>query len=120
MKYIILLFCIASYSQQVILSAGKDEYSIGQVFYQYDNGGIQIPEELPPTLYLPSFVYQIENTVTVNVANYRYINFKLFDLTGRVIKKGIVVGKESIYIEDLPRGIYLLNLENQTFKIIKL
>ena len=120
MRYLLLLFCIASYSQQVILTAGKNEYSIGQVFYQYDNGGIQVPEELPPTLHLTNFVYQTKHNLIINVGDCEYINYKLFDLTGKLIKKSIIRNKESICMDGLPKGVYLLNLQNQTFKIMNL
>jgi hypothetical protein len=117
MKYLLILFSIASYSQEVILSAGKDEYSIGQVFYDY--GGIQFPEEEEsPTLRLSSFVYK--NNIIINNGSSEYLNYKLFDLTGRLIKKSITRNKESICIDDLAKGVYILKLENETFKIIKL
>ena len=117
MKYLLILFSIVSYSQGVILSAGKNEYSIGQVFYNY--GGIQFPEaEDQPTLQLSSFVYK--NNIIINSGSSEYLNYKLFDLTGRMIKKSITRNKESICIDDLAKGIYILKLENETFKIIKL
>jgi len=132
MKYLIILIILiintSIYSQQYSISSGKDEYSVGQVFYEYNNGGIQIPYESDITLHLPKLqtlgivIYPnpTKHNIIIETGNYEYLNYKLFNLTGKLVKKNIIRNKESICMEGLDKGMYLLNLEKEIFKIIKL
>ena len=53
MKYLFLLFCLTLYSQEVILSAGISEYSIGQVWYIAPEGIQQLT--IKPTVWITNW-----------------------------------------------------------------
>lgn len=46
-------------------------------------------------------------------------DFSINDLTGRKITTGKISQQQEIQLNDLPRGIYILNVDKQSFKIIK-
>lgn len=127
-KYLlILLICIPSYSQQIILSSGENEYSVGQVFYEYNNGGIQIPKEVYVLNIIENIISNIiiypnptKHNIIINIGDDSYLNYKLFDMNGKLIKKDIIRNTQSICMENLPKGIYILKLNKEIFKILKL
>lgn len=51
--------------------------------------------------------------------NNTYLPFNLYATDGRIVKSGLIKDFETISIEDLSRGIYYLNYDGATTKIIK-
>lgn len=123
----LFLFFFSAQSQEVVLTSGEKEHSIGQVFYTENNGGIQIPIESENTLiinkltkYLDIIVYPNPTKGDLMIEAIGDNLFKLFDLSGKMIRKKIIRNKDSFCLEGLPKGTYLLKHKNKVFKIIKL
>lgn len=153
MKCLLLLLCFSCFlvhSQVSVNSVGGDlfgsngsvSYSIGQVAYTYDSSGlgstsmgVQQPYEIF-TLDLnenelsPSIVVfpnpTVNNlTLKVNIELYN-MNYNLLSHSGELISSSSINQEQTlIRFDDLPSGLYLLNiLESgrgniKTFKIIK-
>jgi hypothetical protein len=47
-------------------------------------------------------------------------NYKIFDLNGRLLDSGNVDGGANIRVENLSFGTYILQLENHSFKFVKM
>lgn len=119
MKIILLLLSLTAYSQQVILSAGKNEFSIGQVFYLSNGEGIQKPTEILLKIAdnkLTTLLYPNPTTGIIRI--YEEGTYYLFDFGGKEIKKGEITDK-TINIETVANGVYILKTERNKFKIIK-
>jgi hypothetical protein len=80
----------------------------GQVFY---SSVMEFTSELPPLEIYPK---RVSDKVYFNPS--READFEVLDAYGNVVRKG--KGKD-INMEDLPSGVYYINLDNKTYKIFK-
>lgn len=155
MKIIITFFALFSqlvvFSQSNTVTTGKTAtgatgsatYSIGQIDYQTNNGssgtisqGIQQAFEIVtlstndiPQIQLVATVYPnptVKNiTLTIKDFDITNLNYKLFDIQGRIISNGKVTQNETqIEMGHLSSANYFLkvsqaNKDLKTFKIIK-
>ena len=125
-KYLILLFYLTTYSQEVILTSGQYEYSIGQIFYVAPEG-IQIPDEEPKLNLLNNLISEVtiypnptKNNIIVNSRIHKSIDYEVFDLTGRLIKSSRIKNEETIFFESLPNTLYLIKINNRIYKLLKI
>ena len=123
---LLLLLSITTYSQEVILSAGSDEYSIGQIFYIAPEG-IQISDEEPRLNLLNNLISEVtiypnptKNNIIVNSRIDEFIEYEVFDLTGRLIKGSRIKNKETIFLESLYNTLYLIKINNKVYKLLKI
>ncbi len=125
-------------------SGGSVSYSIGQMFYMTHEGttgsvseGVQQPYEISAitgieeaegiALVVSAFPNPVTDFLILRVDQYNLenLNFHLFDINGRMVKNGKVIGHETIIdMGNLSRTTYLLRLldnekEIKTFRIIK-
>jgi len=47
-------------------------------------------------------------------------HYQIFSMEGRILQTGVCKNGESIGLSTLPQGLYLINVDGQTFKITKL
>jgi hypothetical protein len=125
-KYLILLFYLTTYSQEVILTSGQYEYSIGQIFYIAPEG-IQISDEEPRLNLLNNLISEVtiypnptKNNIIVNSRIDEFIEYEVFDLTGRLIKGSRIKNKETIFLESLYNTLYLIKINNKVYKLLKI
>ena len=125
-KYLILLFYLTTYSQEVILTSGQYEYSIGQIFYVAPEG-IQISDEEPRLNLLNNLISEVtiypnptKNNIIVNSRIDESIDYEVFDLTGRLIKSSRIKNEETIFFESLPNTLYLIKINNRIYKLLKI
>jgi hypothetical protein len=127
-------------------SGGTAAYSIGQVTYTTNTSptrslvqGVQQPVEISLvlgvednliSLNMQAYPNPTSNYLTLNISflsslSNESMNYKLFDITGKLIKnKKITSAAEIISLENLSSATYFLKVENnnqelKTFKIIK-
>lgn len=117
---LLLLLTITTYSQEVILSAGSDEYSVGQIFYISPEGIQQIFEvevSLGIEKYEENGIIVYPNPVkdSLTIVSKEELYYYLFDISGRLVQQGKVTKQIEI-----PKGYYILKIGNRTFKIVKL
>jgi hypothetical protein len=117
---LLLLLTITTYSQEVILSAGSDEYSIGQIFYISPEGVQQIYEDeisLGIEKYENNDIMVYPNPVkdSLTIVSKEELDYYLFDVSGRLVQQGKVTKQMEI-----PKGYYILKIGDRTFKIVKL
>ncbi len=46
-------------------------------------------------------------------------NYKILNINGNLLKQGIISASNTINIEELPQGIYFIELKNEDFRIVK-
>ena len=141
-----IFFSLPSIGQSSVVTSGKDienvngsvSYTIGSVFYLGRGKlypiteGIQqsyIINEIPnkSSLRISLFPNPAVDFVYFKVENLNYENlsFRLYDISGRLISKGVIINsKSSISIGGLPNSIYIIKIyrnqhEEQSFKIFK-
>lgn len=133
-------------SQVSILSGGKDiknssgtvSFSVGEVFYISKgdkntlsegiqngytinpiNNGSRMRVSIYPNPSFDLVYFKVENL------NYRDLSYKLFSITGLLLRSGIILNiQSSISLNSLPSGAYLLKInrglvEEKSFKILK-
>ncbi len=59
------------------------------------------------------------SSTKINITNSANLGFSIFSSDGRLIKTGTIHTDNYIIVSDIKNGIYLLNIENQTFTFIK-
>ena len=91
-------------------------YSSGLVKMSLNNLGL---EEVSPVKKLLIYPNPTKNTITINNIENSFSNFgyKIFDLTGRIIKNGKTNLNEQINIENLINGNYIIQIETEYGKI---
>lgn len=57
--------------------------------------------------------------IRINSDSYENLNVKIFSLTGQLVKQGVYQPQGDIDISDLSRGLYLVQVNNVTFKFSK-
>jgi hypothetical protein len=152
MSSVLLLgLAFSAHCQLVIDVAGGDAsgvggtvaYSVGQVIYEEYTGssgsetqGVQQPYEISEVLDTDLFQLDINlvaypnptsDFLTLNVgeSELAYLNFQLYDLSGKLIEsRKIVNTRETIGMQNLQNDIYILKItkkdkEIKTYKIIK-
>lgn len=134
---------IVSSGHSVSVTGGSISYSVGQIDYKSTSGssgevneGVQQPLEIYTVEIKEkesaSDLYKIyPNPVTssfqLQIEDFSYTDFiaTLYTQEGKIIfKKTVYNGSQTLSIEDLPKGIYLLNIQKEDsiikmFKIIK-
>jgi hypothetical protein len=59
-------------------------------------------------------------TITVNLTNDSEMKqYLIHSIEGKLIQKGNIFSNQSIQLNSIPKGVYLLNIENQIIKLIK-
>jgi hypothetical protein len=147
-----ILFPSISSAQEVISASGGEakgaggsvSYSAGQLFYMTHSGaegivseGVQQPYEISVVtsvkeaegidLAVSAFPNPVTDHLILRIEQYNFENlqYRLFDVTGRMIKTGIVTSHETIIdMSSIARGTFLLRVldkesEIKTFRIIK-
>lgn len=142
----------SSFSQEVIPatggnaqgSGGSVSYSVGQIFYSIITGeagsvaeGVQQPYEISVVTSIPeaegidlvisAFPNPVTDHLILRVDQYdpENLSFQLFDVNGRMVQIGQVVGPETIIdMTGKTRAVYLLRVldkekEIKTFRILK-
>ena len=123
-------------------SGGSSSYSIGQPFYQIEEGGgfsvtqgLQQPIEIVP-LGKTDFVETNPNIkihpnpafsgfyIALPQADYDHSDYVLFDINGKTVRKGEITSEEIFVSADgMVPGVYLLKInspgKDSNFKIIK-
>lgn len=46
-------------------------------------------------------------------------NYKILNINGKLLKQGIIAASNTINVEELPQGIYFIELRNENFRIVK-
>ncbi len=128
-------------------SGGSVSYSIGQLFYRILTGetgsvaqGVQQPWEISVVtgiveaagidLVVSAFPVPATDFLILRVENYNFENleYRLFDVSGRLLREGRVTGSETtIPVTNLVPAVYFLKvlqtapsiLEVKTFRILK-
>lgn len=114
------LIYLASFSvlgQTAIMSAGGDSFSIG-----YPLGYELISSEgITLSVSNNSKVFKVYPNPFID-----YVYFKgfkkeslilIYNINGNLLKRIKMINK--LYLGDLPKGFYLLNIENTTYKLLK-
>ncbi|MDD2962097.1 MAG: T9SS type A sorting domain-containing protein [Muribaculaceae bacterium] len=65
----------------------------------------------------PSIITEIDRIIVSGISDTTAVT--IYSISGAVAKKDTIANGESISISDLPRGIYLINVESSTFKFLK-
>jgi hypothetical protein len=145
LSILILFTSLLGFSQETVLSSGKDasgaggvvNYSIGQVAYISGNGaggtasqGVQQPFEIYllgvdnfPNISMSFAVYPNPTTsfVVLKMATYNSekLQYEMFDLSGKKIESKPINAEEmQIQMQKYASGIYILQIIDQS-KIIK-
>jgi hypothetical protein len=61
----------------------------------------------------------VQDRLTVELGNTENVSFAIMDATGRVVRRGNVVGKATIEVADLVSGIYLLQIGTGSARGVK-
>lgn len=59
----------------------------------------------------------VSKTLFINAKGNK--TFSLFDITGHKIKSGNINGKTAINMNNLPKGVYILNIDGRNYKVVK-
>jgi len=153
MLLVLVFFCLADANAQQTVpasggkasgSGGTVSYSVGQVFYSIFTGetgsaseGVQQPYEISVVTGIPeaegidlvvsAFPNPVTDHLILRVEHYdpENLSFQLFDVNGRMVQTGQVVGPETIIdMTGQTRAVYLLRVldnekEIKTFRILK-
>jgi hypothetical protein len=86
-------------------------------------GEQQLNDSNSKTTILQAFPNPFENTITVVKNTNDACPFEITDITGRVVKTGVLVNDQTLLsMENIPSGVYLmraLTIANNSIKILK-
>jgi hypothetical protein len=113
-------------------------YTIGDVFYTKNIRGISINEGMQQSYIINEIASKSKLRVSlypnptnnlvyfkVENLNYKYLSFKLYDISGRMITSGRILNEQSVLsLQNFPNNIFIVKvfrgeLEEQSFKILK-
>ncbi|MFN3196243.1 MAG: T9SS type A sorting domain-containing protein [Chlorobiota bacterium] len=102
-------------------NVGNQESAVPEVVELDITGPSKVEEN---RLQIPISVYPnpVQNYVNIDLLNAEGIySYELYELSGRPIKNGEIIGQSSIGISDLTSGVYLLKItKDNKFKVFKL
>jgi hypothetical protein len=119
-------------------TSGSMSYTIGDVFYTKNIRGISINEGMQQSYIINEIASKSKLRVSlypnptnnlvyfkVENLNYKYLSFKLYDISGRMITSGRILNEQSVLsLQNFPNNIFIVKvfrgeLEEQSFKILK-
>jgi len=111
---------VSDYSFMDVSPAAVNFYRIKMVNADGGNS-YSVVRKTSGTVTVSCWPNPVVNVVNVKVSGTRSVGYTLFALDGKVIQAGTIVGGQaSLDVSRMPKGMMIIRIENETYKIAKL
>jgi hypothetical protein len=85
------------------------------------DGSLSVDQNLNNKSNLSVYPNPASEFITINSEYFQPINYKLFNLSSKLVKSGTVDKEnEKIVITHLPEGVYILHVNGRNYKVLKI